>query len=236
MDESALAQCQKIIGYEFSNPELLHQAMVHASAAPTRVASNERLEFLGDAVLGMAVSEEIYHREPELLEGEMTKIKSSVVSRNTCAKVAEEMGITHLLVLGKGFGSHASLPPSLGAAAFETVIGAIFLDGGYEPAKEFIVGSLEGALEDAMRSEHQRNYKSLLQQYAQRAWNTTPQYDLLDEKGPEHAKCFEVGIRINNRQFVGAWGNSKKQAEQRAAWMALQELGVIGDEPAPPVG
>ncbi len=227
MDQDNLTRCQEIIGYRFSDLELLRQALTHASAAPSRPESNERLEFLGDAVLGMVICEAIFRSEPELLEGEMTKIKSLVVSRQTCADVASASGITALLNLGKGVASSAELPNSVGAAAFESIIGAIYLDGGLEPARRFILAKLERAIEAATASEHQRNYKSLLQQYAQRRWGATPQYDLLDEKGPEHAKCFEVCVRLNGQSFPSAWGSSKKEAEQKAAWEALHELGIV---------
>ena len=239
VDERNLARCQEIIGYQFSDPNLLQQALTHASAAASRVESNERLEFLGDAILGMVICEEIYRRAPDLLEGEMTKIKSSVVSRRTCSEIASAGGIAELLHLGKGVGPPAVLPDSVGAAAFEAIIGAIYTDGGLGAAREFILQSMDAAMAAAMACDHQRNYKSLLQQYAQRHWNITPQYDLLDEKGPEHAKCFEVAVCLNGRRFLGAWGSSKKQAEQKAALSALQKLGVLdaaedeGDE-APP--
>ena len=101
------------------------------------------------------------------------------------------------------------------------------MDSGLEAAREFVLREMAEVLAAAMASQHHRNYKSLLQQYAQRRWNTTPQYDLLDEKGPEHAKCFEIAVRISGRQYPSAWGRFKKQAEQKAALAALQELGVL---------
>ena len=239
MNEENLARCQEIVGYCFSNLGLLRQALTHASAACDRASSNERLEFLGDAVLGMVICEAVYLGEPELLEGEMTKIKSSVVSRQTCAWIADACGISELLHLGKGVGSSPELPSSVGGPGFEAVVGANYLDGGIDAARKFILEKMGGAIEAATASQHQRNYKSLLQQYAQRRWNATPQYDLLDEKGPEHAKCFEIAVRLNARRFPSAWGNSKKEAEQKAAQEALRRLGVL-DEPEeagePPAG
>jgi len=229
VDEQKLAKCQEIIGYRFSDHDLLRQALTHASAASSRAASNERMEFLGDAVLGMIICEEVYRREPELLEGEMTKIKSSVVSRRTCAKIAGACGLTELLYVGKGVGSPAKAPGSVAAAAFESVIGAVFLDGGIESARKFILEKMNSAIETALVCTHQRNYKSLLQQYAQRRWNSTPQYDVLDEKGPEHAKCFEVAACLNGRRFPSTWANSKKEAEQKAALVALRTLGVLDE-------
>ena len=153
MDEAKLARCQEILGYRFRNPDLLSQALTHASAATTRVESNERLEFLGDSVLSTLICEEIYSREPALLEGAMTKIKSSVVSRRTCAEVADACGITELLVLGKGVSTAAALPMSLGAAVFEAVIGAMYLDGGLEPVRRFVLSKMSAAIDAAMASE-----------------------------------------------------------------------------------
>jgi ribonuclease-3 len=224
--DSELERCQELISYRFQDPSLLSQALLHASAADSRSQSNERMEFLGDAVLGLVICQELYRRAPDLPEGELTKIKSSVVSRQTCAQVSDEHGITGMLRLGKGISASSVLPTSLGAAALEAVIGAIYLDGGLEPAREFILKRMGPAIDAAMASRHQRNYKSLLQQHAQRCWNVTPQYEVLDEKGPEHAKCFEVAVRLNGRRHASAWGGSKKQAEQLAALAALHELGL----------
>ena len=227
MNDGKLSRCQQAIGHTFSQPKLLEKALTHASAAATRAASNERLEFLGDAVLAMVICEEIFRRGPDLAEGDMTKIKSRVVSRQTCAEVSEALGLDAMLALGKGISSQRALPMSVAAAVFESVLGAIFLDGGFEPARKFVLAQLGGAIEAAMNSAHQRNYKSLLQQHAQRKWNRTPAYDVLDEKGPEHAKCFEVAIRLDGRTFPSAWGSSKKEAEQKAALNALQELDLL---------
>ncbi len=234
MDDTYLAKCQEIIGYEFSNLDLLRQALTHSSAAPTRADSNERMEFLGDAVMGLVICEEIYTTNPDLAEGDMTKIKSAVVSRQTCAGISDRTGMTDLLVLGKGVRSSRDMPGSLRAAVLEAVIGAVYLDGGFEVARTFILKVMRPDLDQATGCRHQRNYKSLLQQYSQRELNITPQYDVLDEKGPEHSKCFEVAARLGNRVFTGAWANSKKEAEQKAALSALQELGVLGKEEPPP--
>ena len=232
-DDTRLGKCQEIIRYQFRNQKLLKQALTHASASQTRAASNERLEFLGDAVLAMVICQQIYSSTPKLPEGEMTKIKSAVVSRSSCAKIANRLGLTEMLILGKGVMSASKLPSSLPAAVFEAVAGAIYLDGGLDAVSEFLLRETSEVLSAAMASRHHRNYKSLLQQYAQRKWNTTPQYELLDEKGPEHAKCFEMAVRINGQQYPSAWGGFKKQAEQKAALAALQQLGVLEEAEAP---
>lgn len=231
MAEPAVESCQEVIGYTFRDPSLLALALTHASVATTRVESNERLEFLGDAVLGMIVCQELYERFGDLLEGQMTKIKSAVVSRRTCAEIADETGIAGLLLLGKGMPQPSYLPQSVTAAVFEAIIGAIYLDGGLAPARGFVLKHIGPHIDEALANEHQRNYKSVLQQYAQRRWSTTPEYKLLDEKGPDHSKCFEVVVTINGRHFPSAWGMSKKEAEQEAARRALAELGLTGHEP-----
>ena len=234
MDQSILQKCQELIDYHFSDPDLLETALTHASVAPTRLQSNERLEFLGDAVLGLVVCGALYSSYDELMEGEMTKMKSSVVSRQRCAAVAEELGICKLLFLGKGMASPERLPQSVAAAVFEAIIGAIYVDGGLEPACKFILEHLQPYLADALADEHHNNFKSLLQQHAQRRWDTTPDYQLLDEKGPDHSKCFEIAAAIAGRQFPSAWGRSKKEAEQKAARRALLALGLLKSSPKPP--
>ncbi|MEE8170659.1 MAG: ribonuclease III [Phycisphaerae bacterium] len=231
MEESHLADalnlCQKIIGYQFRDEALLREALTHASVADTRHESNERLEFLGDAVLGMIICQHLFESYPEYLEGELTKIKSAVVSRRVCAEVARNLGLSETLFVGKGMIGRAHLPPSVIAAVFETLIGAMYLDGGLETARRFILTTMHDHIVDSVRSEHQRNFKSQLQQHAQRYFNTTPLYEVLDEKGPDHSKCFEIAVSMNGRQFTSTWGRSKKEAEQKAARSALIELEVL---------
>ena len=225
MDDSDLQRCQQMLGYAFQDPSLLSTALTHASVAATRTQSNERLEFLGDSVLGLVVCHELYASYPESLEGEMTRVKSAVVSRQTCAEIAGEVGLPSVLQLGKGM-SQPDLPMSVAAAVLESLIGAIYVDGGLEPAREFVLTHMRPRIEAAMDSEHQQNFKAKLQQYAQRRWGKTPEYQLLDEKGPDHARCFEIAVGIDGRHFPSAWGPSKKEAEQKAALQALVALGL----------
>lgn len=227
--ESFLQACQARIGYQFTNLDLLRAALRHASSANHRVDSNERMEFLGDAVLGLVVCQVLYERLPTALEGEMTKIKSAVVSRRTCARVAEALRLTHGLVVGQGMENGDHLPPSLAAGTLEAVIAAVYLDGGLEAARAFILHHMEHELRKATDSRHQYNHKSQLQQWAQREMNATPVYELLDEQGPDHSKCFEVAVSLAGRQFPSAWGPNKKEAEQKAARLALLTLGQIAD-------
>jgi ribonuclease-3 len=173
----------------------------------------------------------LFDSYPEYLEGDLTRIKSAVVSRRTCAQVARRLGLTRLLRLGKGMSGRQPLPGSLAADVFEACIAALFLDGGVEEARRFILQHLAPYIQQAAQSIHQNNYKSQLQQHAQRELNATPVYELLDEQGPDHSKCFEVGVVVGGRRFPSAWGATKKEAEQLAAQRALQELRVEIDEP-----
>ncbi len=227
MDDEVLSRAEAILGHRFADRELLELSLTHASVSEHRLASNERLEFLGDAILGQVVCEIIFRTFPDLLEGEMTKIKSSAVSRRTCARVARALGLHELLKMGKGMQSHDEPPPSLAAAVLESVIAALHIDGGFDVARNFLIPLFEPVVRRAARSGHQQNYKSVLQQYAQQITQSTPNYRVLDEKGPDHAKAFKIAVELNGRRFEAAWGQAKKQAEQQAALIALCELGII---------
>src|SRR5438552_2975762 len=189
-EAEVLDECQKTIGYFFRQPELLRAALTHASGADTRLASNERLEFLGDAVLGLVTCEQLYQRFPEYQEGDMTKIKSVVVSRRTCARISKLLNLGDYLFLGKGMNLHTVVPSSLLADVYESLVAAIYLDGGLEVARAFILQYLGPEIEQVAEEAHGGNFKSLLQQLAQREFNATPQYVVLDEQGPDHSKCF----------------------------------------------
>lgn len=229
MKYKRLEELQQRAGYQFDDPDLLQFAMTHASSADTRKNSNERLEFLGDAVLGLVVCQAVYERLPDALEGEMTKIKSTVVSRRACARVAEALRLTEPLILGQGMSNGHDLPKSLAAGVFEAFVGAIYLDGGLSAARRFILANMSADIERASRSEHHDNFKSQLQQYAQKHLRGAPQYELLDEKGPDHSKCFEVAVCVGPQRFASAWGTSKKEAEQKAARAALVSLGAVDE-------
>jgi ribonuclease-3 len=225
-----LALCEQRIGYFFTNKALLRSAMTHASGALHRLASNERLEFLGDAILGAVVCEMLFNQYPQYLEGDLTKIKSVVVSRQTCAKISELLRLDEFLLLGKGMTMAPSVPPSLLADVFESLVAAIYLDGGHEAARTFIETNVGPEVALAAGGENMANFKSQLQHIAQRDHSTTPVYQLLDEKGPDHSKCFKISAQIGRSRFQPAWGRNKKEAEQRAARNALSEL---NGEPAP---
>lgn len=220
--------CEARLGYTFLDRQFLESALTHASGAENRLASNERMEFLGDAILGAVVCERLFRDFPEHLEGELTRLKSIVVSRQTCAKVSRSLGLEEFLILGKGMTTHPEVPSSVLAAVFEALVAAIFLDGGQEAAKEFVERSMIPEIDLAEAGEMGRNYKSQLQQLAQREHGVTPNYRLLDEKGPDHCKCFQVAAEIGPQRFAPAWGKSKKESEQRAAANAI--YGLRGDE------
>jgi ribonuclease-3 len=217
-------RAEQIVGYQFKNPELLLTALTHSSCADSRLQSNERLEFLGDAVLGMVVCEELFHRFQDWLEGDLTKVKSVIVSRKICAQIANSTGLTEFLILGNGIEAHSHLPTSVRAAVLESIIGALYVDGGLEPARRFILRAVSSEIDKCEASEDLNNFKSVLQQFAQRWLSASPHYEILDEQGPDHCKCFEICVAIGGERFPSAWGPSKKQAEQEGARRALEIL------------
>ncbi len=229
MLEERMARCERRIGYQFRNRALLREALTHASGAEHRLASNERLEFLGDAILGAVVCELLFEQYPDYLEGDLTKIKSAVVSRQSCAKISEALGLQEFLIVGKGMAASDSIPPSLLADVFESLVAAVYLDGGNEASQRFVAQYVGPEIELAAAGDLGGNYKSLLQQLAQREFSSTPVYQLLDEKGPDHRKCFKIAAQIGSVRYQAAWGRNKKEAEQRAACNALAE---INGEPA----
>src|SRR5271166_6425747 len=222
--QALLQGCEERIEYTFLDKHLLQAALTHASGAEHRLASNERLEFLGDAILGAVVCELLFKQYPQYLEGDMTRIKSIVVSRQTCAKISEGLGMQEFLILGKGMTTHPSVPPSLLADVFESLVAAMYLDGGADVSRAFLERHMAPEIELAVGGEMGNNYKSMLQQLAQREHGTTPTYLLLDEKGPDHSKCFKIAAQVGSSRFEAAWGRNKKEAEQRAARNALCEI------------
>jgi len=223
-----LVGCQERIGYSFQDDSLLQGALTHASGAAHRLASNERLEFLGDAILGFIVCERLYRLFPESLEGDLTRIKSVVVSRETCGRISEQLGLTDFLIVGKGLAVNRLVPVSVLSDLFESVVAAVYLDGGIEPAREFVSRWLEPEIAQVSSGALGVNHKSLLQQLAQRDFGVTPTYEVMEESGPDHSKSFHVSAFIGDRRYAPAWGRNKKEAEQRAASNALVELGIEG--------
>lgn len=226
--DAKLERCQKIIGYEFRDIGILLSALTHSSVASTRTQSNERMEFLGDSILGMIVCENLFRKYPEYLEGELTKIKSIVVSRRVCAKISRQLALDECLIVGRGM-LKSAMPRSLMSDVFEAIVAAIYLDGGIEAASRFIMEHLEPEIRLAADGHHGGNYKSSLQQVAQRELKGTPVYRLVNEFGPDHSKQFCVAAEIAGKRYTPAWGRNKKEAEQRAAGNALAEL--RGEDP-----
>lgn len=227
MDEETLRQVEQTIGYKFSDSRLLATALTHSSVASNRLLSNERLEFLGDAILAFVICQTLFERFTGYLEGDLTKMKSMLVSRETCARISRLMRLQKFLKVGKSMVANRALSGSLAAGVLEAVIAAICIDGGLDAARSFILRNFDSLIDSANKEQAHGNFKSLLQQYAQDELNATPVYVLVDEKGPDHNKCFELEAVIGERRFPSAWGTNKKEAEQKAAFNALVELGVL---------
>jgi ribonuclease-3 len=184
---------------------------------------------MGDSVLASVICQTLFERFPAYLEGDLTKVKSMLVSRRNCARICKELGLQKYLMVGKGMASSRALSGSLAAGLLEAIIAVIYIDGGFEAARSFVLRTFSSLIDEADAEETQGNFKSLLQQYAQQQFNATPLYELLDEKGPDHDKCFESEVVIGERHFASAWGTNKKEAEQKAAFNALVELGILED-------
>ena len=224
-----LSDCEEAIGYKFQKPELLRSALTHTSGANTRQASFERLEFLGDAVLGLVCVEQLFHRFPEYQEGEMTKVKSAVVSRAACARFSQEMGLGEYLFLGRGLSLRGELPSNMLADVFESVLGAIYLDGGMEAVQPFISRFLDPEIDRVVRDAANNNYKSLLQQVAQREYGGTPRYQVLDEQGPDHHRSFKIAVIVSG-QLPGRVG---PEQESRRIAGGENALATMNGTPIP---
>lgn len=224
-----LTELSRRLGVAFSNLTLLHQALTHTSyayeAKTKKIIHNERLEFLGDAVLELASSTYLYAHFPKLPEGVLTKARASVVCEASLARRASELGLGDHLQLGHGEaaagGAHR---PSILADAFEAVIGAIYLDAGWQTALDYVLAQLKEELREIDRGQNLQDYKTLLQEYVQRKANQTIAYELISASGPDHAKVFELAVRINDVRCGVGMGKTKKQAEQLAAREALEKL------------
>jgi ribonuclease-3 len=198
--------------------------------APAGSESNERLEFLGDSVLGLVVTDHVYRTYPELPEGELAKVRASVVSAAALAEVAVELGLGDAVSLGKGEdASGGREKPSILSDAIEAVIGAVYLDGGWVAAQSFVMELLGERIEDAAAGPGGHDYKTRLQELSARTFESVPVYEVVDE-GPDHAKQFFAAVRVGDRRFPGGEGRNKKQAEQAAAklaWEALRPGGAV---------
>jgi len=224
MGQKRIESCQETLGYQFEEPSWLEKALTHSSNRTDLGMSNERLEFLGDAILGMVVSEHLFSTYPDHTEGELTAIKSIVVSQRTLARHSRALELDKFLSVGRGMSRGRRLPNSVVANVFEAIVAAIHLDRGLDAAQEFVLRILGDEIEEAERTKHEKNFKSLLQQLAQRELGCTPTYRVIEESGPDHAKSFRVVSVINNVEYGTGWGRNKKEAEQQCARESLALL------------
>jgi ribonuclease-3 len=233
------------LGWEPRDEELVRQCLAHRSwcAEHQGVQSNERLEFLGDSVLGLVVTEHVFRTYPGLPEGELAKVRASVVNSAALAEVAVEVHLGEALLLGKGEdASGGREKPSILADAMESVIGALYLDQGWASAAELVMDLLAERIAEAAVGPGGQDYKTRLQELCARRFDHLPAY-LVHDAGPDHAKTFDAVVHVADRPMGRGWGRSKKQAEQaaaRAAWTELVEQGTLddlgagsGEEPAP---
>jgi ribonuclease-3 len=229
MPLSHLEDAQKTIGYVFHQPRFLDEALTHKShvneAKGKLCKHNERLEFLGDAVLTLIISEHIAAACPDFTEGELSKLKARLVSEVSLANAARRLDLGALLKLGRGEElTQGREKPSLLANALEAILAAIYLDGGLEPARRFILQTFASDLQDLQSVDGAPatlDYKTRLQEWCQKAFDTLPQYLIVRETGPDHQKIFEVQLVIRGDVRGVGVGKSKKEAEQMAAKQAL---------------
>lgn len=230
---------ERVIDYEFNDKGLATIALSHRSwvaeqivpAGKEKPEPNERIEFLGDAVLGLVVTTYIFDRFPALSEGELAKIRASVVNAGALAEVATELDLGSALFLGKGEdASGGREKPSILADAMEAVIGAVYVDGGWDPAERLVLGLLAERIEEASQGPGGQDYKTRLQELAARRLDQIPVYKMREE-GPDHAKKFYAGVLLANELMGEGEGRSKKQAEQAAARAAWERM-EAGDMPS----
>ncbi len=215
--------------YKFNNVRLLENALTHSSYANEAHSihgSNERLEFLGDSVLSIIVSEYLYKNYKKLPEGELTKLRASLVCEKTLCMFSKQMNVGDFLLLGKGeANNHGNERPSILADAFEAILAAIYIDGGIEAAKKHVLRFIIPEL-DNREYELFNDYKTALQEVIQRNPEERLSYVLIDESGPDHDKQFTVEVHLNSNVIGTGVGKSKKQAEQAAAHQALILMGI----------
>lgn len=215
------------LGYVFSNKELLTTAFIHRSYVnENRQASqhNERLEFLGDSVLGLIIADFLFNSMPTTPEGDLSYLRSRLVEAASCMRFAQVLQVHQFLLLGKGERMNDGRGrESILADLFEAIIGAIYLDGGLEATRNFLFKNLMGEFEEILKTPIQ-NWKALLQDYCQKKYQQPPEYRLINESGPDHSKYFEIAVEIDNQELGRGEGSSKKEAQQAAAKQALEKL------------
>jgi len=224
------SQFENTIGFQFKDKSLLKQAFIHRSYINENRSSglshNERLEFLGDAVLELVITDFLYERFKEMDEGQLTSLRSALVNADTCAQVADKLGANNFLLLSKGESRDTGRARQfILANTLEAVIGAIYMDGGYEPAKEFVLKHVTPLTEDIIKQGTWIDAKSLFQERAQEHDGVTPSYKTIRETGPDHDKRFVVGVYLGSELVGQGEGKSKQDAEQEAARSALKDKG-----------
>lgn len=221
-----LRDVEESIGYRFKNKELLKKALTHTSYAyEHNVESNEKLEFLGDSILEFISSKYLYQKYPKLKEGEMTKVRATVVCEKSLYKIAKLHNFSDFLYLGKSEQRNGGEQrPAILADSVEAVIAAIFMDGGIIPAEKFIVDNLKNEIEEATKHVGDKDYKTVLQEKLQARGDVKIEYEILKEKGPDHNKTFEAEVKCNGKVLAKGKGKSKKEAHMEAAKKALENL------------
>ena len=227
IDRKLQQEFEQKIGYSFENVKLLEQALTHSSYANEcfwcKHQDNERLEFLGDSILGMVVADHLYRGHPDLPEGELTRIRSILVCEESLVEAARELDLGSYLKLGRGEEAGGGRErQSILADATEAVFAAVYLDGGIQPVRELIVRVL---LSQAPAAEERRDYKTTLQEVVQRRSGQVLTYHMLSQSGPDHNKTFLFEVRLNDESVGCGEGHSKKEAEQAAARDALEKMG-----------
>lgn len=223
-----LEEIEEKIGYVFSNQDLLILAFVHRSFVnehrDLNGQHNERLEFLGDSVLGLIVSDYLYQRLPDHPEGQLSQLRSRIVDAISCSQYLQKIDLAPYILLGRGEKlSEGRTKVSILADVFEAIMGAIYLDGGWAVAKSFFLCHFEKEIETTIGSPP-RNHKAELQDYSQKLFQKTPVYKVLQETGPDHSKIFQVVVFVDEKEMGKGTGASKKEAEQQAALDALSKL------------
>jgi ribonuclease-3 len=230
-----LQELEAHLGYRFSDLALLDNALTHRSFVNENTGlglnDNERLEFLGDAVLELTVSDMLMKKFPDHAEGELSKLRASVVNEKPLAEIARRFRIGEFLLLGRGEEtSLGRMKPSLLANAFESIVAALYLDGGFDRTAAFVGRLFEPLIEEGAMPALYRDYKTAIQEICQMRFREIPRYVVLSETGPDHDKRFEIGLMLGERIIATGKGRNKKEAEQNAAQAALEGL----HSPAPP--
>ena len=223
-----LTEFQHSLHIRFKALEILDTALSHKSyvnEADEDLENYEKLEFLGDAFLGLVISDYLYNQRQYLKEGTLARIKSYVVSEHTLYKIGKKINIQRYLLLGKGEEkSGGRYRKALIGDAMEAVIGAYYLDGGFKKARRLVENLFSDEIEDVEENRHVKDYKSILQELTQKRYKVIPQYTIINVEGPDHKRKFFINVSIKKRTFGPGIGGSKKQAEQHAASLALKEL------------